>query len=89
MQTLIDDASIIVSEGAACLIITAGDPAYKPVREYLLDKRGDDFDKVCEMVNRLTRSVAAQFGPSGVRIDAIAPGFIRPIVEKDSEGNDK
>jgi hypothetical protein len=89
MQTLVDDASIIVSEGTACLVITAGDPAYGPVRKYLLDERGDDFDKVIEIVTKHSRSVAAQFGPSGIRIDAIAPGFIKPIVRRDSEGNEK
>lgn len=88
MHTLIDDTSIIVSEGTVCLVITAGDPAYRPVRNYLLVKRGDDFDEVCEMVTKLSRSVAAQLGTSGARLDAIAPGFIRPIVQ-DTEESDK
>lgn len=85
MRSLIDDHSIIVSEGTATVLITASDPAYKPVRKYLVDDGGEDFDAVCEIVNRLTKSVAARFGPSGIRIDAIAPGFIKPIIQ---EGKD-
>ena len=82
MHTLIDNQSIIISEGTATVLITAGDPAYEPVRHYLVDEGGDDFDTVYDIVLKLTQSVAARFGPSGIRIDAIAPGFIKQAAAK-------
>lgn len=79
MHALVDDRSIIVSEGEACVLISVGDPAYAPVRHYLVDERGGDFEAVCELVRKLSQSTAARYGLWGVRIEAICPGFIKKL----------
>lgn len=59
MFALMDDQSIIVSEGAASVVIAASDPTYGPVRRYLVDEHGEDFATVRDLVDRYRTGVKA------------------------------
>lgn len=63
MYALIDDHSIVVTEGSARVSIAAGDPTYGPVRRYLVDERGESFDAVADLVEKYrigVKTVAAE-----------------------------
>lgn len=59
MYALIDDHSIVVTEGSARVSIAAADPTYGPVRRYLVDERGEDFAAVRDLVERFRVGVKA------------------------------
>jgi hypothetical protein len=59
MYALIDHQSIIVSEGPASVLIAASDPTYGPVRRYLMDEHGDDFQAVRDLVDTFRTGVKA------------------------------
>ncbi|WP_292976279.1 hypothetical protein [Mycobacterium sp.] len=59
MHALIDHQSIIVTEGAASVLIGAADPTYEPVRRYLIDDQGDDIAVVRELVATYRQTVKA------------------------------
>ena len=51
MYTLIDQSTIIVSDGGDTVLIAAGDPAYPAVHDYLVNDLGQDIDTIREMVS--------------------------------------
>lgn len=57
MYALIDNQSILVTEGGDSVLIAACDPTYGPVRRYLVDERGEDFHAVRGMVERFRNGV--------------------------------
>ncbi|UQX13392.1 hypothetical protein [Candidatus Mycobacterium methanotrophicum] len=57
MYALIDHQSIIVSEGPASVLIAAADPTYGPVRRYLVDEHGEDFQTVRDLVDTFRTGV--------------------------------
>lgn len=57
MYALIDHQSIIVSEGPATVLVAASDPTYTPVRRYLVDEHGDDFQTVRDLVDTFRAGV--------------------------------
>lgn len=57
MYALIDNQSILVTEGTDSVLIAASDPTYGPVRRYLVDERGEDFLAVRELVERFRAEV--------------------------------
>lgn len=59
MYALIDQQSIIVSEGPASVLIAASDPTYGPVRRYLVDEHGEDFQTVRDLVETFRTGVKA------------------------------
>lgn len=59
MYALIDDHSIVVTEGSARVSIAAADPTYGPVRRYLVDERGEDFAVVRDLIERFRVGVKA------------------------------
>jgi len=63
MHALIDANSIFVSDGEKTIMVAAGDPAFTPVREYLVDDEGQDFDAVRSIVY-MSRHLVDAFGRS-------------------------
>lgn len=57
MYALMDQQSIIVSEGSSSVVIAASDPTYGPVRRYLVDEHGEDFATVRDLVDRYRTGV--------------------------------
>lgn len=50
MHALIDQQAIIVTDGGETVLVASTDPTYTAVRRYLVDERGQDFDRVRELV---------------------------------------
>ncbi|MFA5709331.1 hypothetical protein [Mycolicibacterium sp.] len=59
MYALIDQNSIVVSEGDSTLLIAGSDPAHAEVRRYLVDERGADFETVRALVETFRSGVKA------------------------------
>lgn len=57
MHALIDQQAILVSEGGETVLVAATDPVFAAVRSYLTDERGQDFDRVREMVTTVRVTV--------------------------------
>ncbi|WP_074332519.1 hypothetical protein, partial [Mycobacteroides abscessus] len=57
MFALIDDQSIIVTDGPHSVLVAAADPTYGLVRRYLVDEHGDDFQTVRDMVETFRANV--------------------------------
>lgn len=57
MYALMDQQSIIVSEGAVSVVIAASDPTYGPIRRYLMDEHGEDFATVRDLLDRFRTGV--------------------------------
>jgi len=63
VHALIDSNSIFVTDGEKTIMIAAEDPAFQPVREYLIDDEGTDFDAVRSIVY-MSRHLVDAFGRS-------------------------
>lgn len=50
MHAYVDDSTIIVSDNGKTVMVAAQDPAFAPLREYLVEEQGQDFDAVRSIV---------------------------------------
>ena len=59
MHALIDQQAIVVTEGGETVLVASTDPTFAAVRRYLVDERGQDFDRVRGMVTTIRVTVKA------------------------------
>jgi hypothetical protein len=57
MHALIDNQSILIADNETTVFVAGTDPAYGPVRRYLLDERGEDIGVVRAIVESIRTTV--------------------------------
>ncbi len=74
MHALIDQQAIIVTDGGETVLVASTDPTYTAVRRYLVDERGQDFDRVRELVSTIRVTVKETLAEAVSVVDGIEDG---------------
>lgn len=78
MHALIDQQAIIVTEGGETILVAAADPTYPAVRSYLVNERGQDFDRVREMVSTIRVAVKGTLAQAVSAVDGEEADALEP-----------
>ena len=74
MHALIDSQSIVIIEGETTLMVPASDPAHARVRQYLVEEKGQDFERVRALVDVVRVGVKTAVAEAMAVVDEPASG---------------